>query len=440
MKYDISPQYKSIIWASLYLLASALPLLVLIAAPGPSKISFWWDFSIALGIGAATLVFLMPVLTARFKLISGPFGIDIIYYFHRQISFVIAGLVIIHPVILFITEPLLVYELYQSISGAMLSGFIAAIAIVSQIVISAGRCWLNIEYDTWKRIHLFLATTAMVSILFHLVSANYYTGTELLSGVFTVFAILWLFSLVNVRIVRPIRLIKRPYYIESVENIGSNAWNLNLLPDKHSGIRFDAGQFAWITINNSPFALKEHPFSFSGSSDEQKLTFSIKEIGDFSSTIKFQKPGTRVFVDGAYGVFTYERYPASGYVFIAGGIGIAPMMSMLRTMADRGLNQELILFYGSRSEETAIFSEDLESLKSRLNLRVIQVFSNPSDNWEGDTGIIDYSLLSKYISGTYQHYHYFICGPELMMRCVEDSLHKIGIPYKNIHSEIFNLV
>lgn len=440
MKPAVTPRFKSLIWASLFVLASVIPLLVLVIEIGPSKISFWWDFSVALGIGATTLVFLMPVLTARFELISGPFGIDIIYYFHRQMAYVIAYLVVAHPVILFSIEPLLIYELYQPLSSVMLSGLIAALAIITQIVISIGRSWLNIEYDNWRLMHIILAVTALVSILFHIRSVNYYTGTELQAGVLTIFAVIWFFSLVYVRIFRPIRQIQHPYYVDSVENIGSNTWELNLTPGNKDGIRFDAGQFAWITIGNSPFALREHPFSFSSSAEDQKLTFSIKELGDFSSTIKFQKSGTKVYVDGPYGVFTYQRYPAPGYVFIAGGIGIAPMMSMLRTMADRGLNQELLLFYGSRSEETAVFSRDLENLKSKLNLRVIQVFHEPSDSWEGDKGMVDYSLLSKYLTGAHQHYHYFVCGPELMMRSVEDTLRKIGISNKNIHSEIFNLV
>jgi 3-phenylpropionate/trans-cinnamate dioxygenase ferredoxin reductase subunit len=180
------------------------------------------------------------------------------------------------------------------------------------------------------------------------------------------------------------------------------------------------GQFAWLTIGKSPFAIEEHPFSFSSSAvHPETLSFTIKELGDFTSTIKDVSVGERVYLDGPYGSFSIDRHNARGYVFIAGGIGIAPVMCTLRTLADRSDSRPLTLVYATRTLENATFLEEISASKTRLNLDVIHVLEDPLDS---------------------RGYHYFICGPDPMMDMVETALYKLGVPISKFHSERFNIV
>lgn len=117
-----------------------------------------------------------------------------------------------------------------------------------------------------------------------------------------------------------------------------DAWTLALEPDGWPGLKdFSPGQFAWLNLESSPFALSDHPFSISSAPTAlPRIELTIKALGDFTSQIGNTPVGLRAWVDGPYGVFTPDRYPdASGLVFVAGGIGITPVMSMLRALADQ---------------------------------------------------------------------------------------------------------
>lgn len=98
-----------------------------------------------------------------------------------------------------------------------------------------------------------------------------------------------------------------------------------------------AGQFGWLTVWGSPSKITGHPFSLSSSAavTDGRVDMSIRNLGDFTSEIDKVPVGRRVYLDGPYGAFTVGN-SADVHVLIAGGIGITPMMSMIRTLADRG--------------------------------------------------------------------------------------------------------
>jgi len=202
-----------------------------------------------------------------------------------------------------------------------------------------------------------------------------------------------------------------------------------------------AGQFAWLSVRSTPFALAEHPFSIASSAEQpHQLQFTIKELGDFTGTIKSIRPDERVYVDGPYGVFSIDYTAVENYVFIAGGIGIVPIMSMLRSLADRQAQEPVLLIYGYKSQQYITYKEELDALSSRLDLKIVYVLTAPEADWQGETGYIDYNLLVRYIPGIAANSHYYLCGPTAMMILTEQSLHKLGIPFTRIHSEIFTLV
>lgn len=140
--------------------------------------------------------------------------------------------------------------------------------------------------------------------------------------------------------------------------------SLFLQPQHPPAFAYSPGQFAWLSLRASPFALQEHPFSISSSpTGAGPLQFTIKELGDFTSTIGAIKVGEVAYVDGPYGNFSIDAHPvASGYVFVAGGVGIAPIISMLRALADRGEQRPLWLFYGNRRWEGVVFRAELDAL------------------------------------------------------------------------------
>jgi ferredoxin-NADP reductase len=116
-------------------------------------------------------------------------------------------------------------------------------------------------------------------------------------------------------------------------------------------------------------------------------------LGDFTNRIASATPGQRVFLDGPYGAFTADSASADMLVLIAGGIGVTPMMSIIRTFADKGDKRPLRLLYGSRTYDEITFREELELLAGRAQLKVVHVLRNPHEGWSGESGYVDVEIF-----------------------------------------------
>jgi predicted ferric reductase len=434
---------SAVFWLAVYLALVLTPLFVLLVGPTPGGVDLWWDFSIALGFAGLAMMGVQFILTARFKRATAPFGIDIIYYFHRYLGVVVLVVILAHPVILFIDNPALVDFLDPRIAPwHMTAGSASILALLALSVTSFWRKPLRLHYDGWRIAHSLLAVAAVVLAILHVREVGHYVGGPWKSALWTGIAASWIAVLGYVRIVKPWLLLRRPWRVAEVRLERGDAWTLAIDPVGHAGFTFEAGQFAWLTLRASPFAMREHPFSFSSSATLPKgrVEFTIKALGDFTRTIGSVAPGETAYVDGPFGGFTVDRHPAPGYVFLAGGIGIAPIVSMLRTLADRGDRRPLLLVYAYRRTERLTFREDLDALGDRLALDIVYVLEEPPENWTGERGRITADLLDRHLPGNRAQCVYFICGPAAMIQAMEADLSRLGIPLGRIHSELFDLV
>ena len=167
---------------------------------------------------------------------------------------------------------------------------------------------------------------------------------------------------------------------------------------------------------------------------------TIRNLGDFTSTIHNAVVGQRVYIDGPYGAFTIDRNPADMHVLIAGGVGITPMRSIIRTLADRGDKRPVILLYGSKDWEAITFREELEALKTRLNLTIVHVLQNPPGGWTGEQGYITAEMFKRHLPPPYADHEYLICGPGVMMDAIEKVLGELNVPLSKYHSERYSFV
>lgn len=438
-----SPVAVAAFWIGTYLFLTVLPLLVLLLHPIPEGRSFWTEFSVALGFIGLAMMALQFALTARINRIETSYGVDIILQFHRYISLVAFSFILIHPLILFVAQPE-TRQLLNFLQAPWRARFavLGTLALILLVVTSIWRKPLKIPYEAWRIAHGIFAVSALGLGLAHALGVSYYLGLFWKGVLWIAIALTALWLLIYVRLVKPGLMLKKPYLVEAVIPQRGNVSTLVLRPRGHEGMGFQPGQFAWITLDISPFRMREHPFSMSSSGERpERLEFSIKALGDFTNTIKDVKPGTKAFLDGPYGVFTTERYwDSAGFVLIAGGIGITPMMSMLVTACDRKDDRPFLLIYASQSWEDVTFREELDALKEKLDLTIIHVLRNPPQDWSGETGYVDKELLERYIPIHRGTRNYFICAAPKMMEQVEAALHDLGVPVANVHMEHFNLV
>ena len=428
-------------WIAVYLGLVLAPLFVLLVGTTETSAGLWWDFAIALGFAGTAMMGVQFMLTARFKRAMAPFGIDIIYYFHRYIAVVALGLILAHPIVLVSDNPaILGYLNPVRAPWQMTAGLASILALTALMISSWWRKGLSLHYDAWRRWHSALAIAALGLALVHIGGVGRYVAAPWKRALWTAIGLSWLGVIAYVRVAKPWWMLRRPYDVVDVRPERGDAWTVVVRPRGHQGFGYHPGQFAWLTLRASPFAMREHPFSISSVPVASgQLEFTIKELGDFTSTIKTVRFGETAFVDGPHGAFTIDRHQAPGYVFIAGGIGIAPLMGMLRALADRGDTRPIILFYAYRRWERLTFREAIETLRSQISLRVVYVLGEPPERWEGETGLIEAAVLSRHLPSDRGHFHYFICGPEAMTQAVERALHGLGVPLRQLHTELFDM-
>jgi len=172
------------------------------------------------------------------------------------------------------------------------------------------------------------------------------------------------------------------------------------------------------------------------------IASTIKQSGNSTATIGQTQVGDRVAVRGPFGRFCHLLQPQeSDLVFIAAGVGITPLMSMLRYMRDSDEWKPVLLIYNNRTERDIIFREELDEmiLAADSQLSVVHVLSQADDDWDGARGRVDRELILRRLGAGISEKAFYLCGPPAMARDVIPVLHELDVPAGNIHTEQFAL-
>ncbi|GEJ56757.1 ferredoxin reductase family protein [Anaeromyxobacter diazotrophicus] len=435
---------RSALWVALYALLAFQPILVLLAAPSEGRGGFGRELSSALGFLALSTMTMQFALTARFQWLAPPFGTDLVYAFHRAMTWVSLGLAVLHPLALLGRDAPAALG-WLTVAGAppaIAAGVLALYALAALLVTSLFRRGLRLPYEPWRAGHGLLAVAALALGALHALRADRLLARPVERVAWLAWTLAWGLLIVRVRLAKPLVLLRRPWVVREVRPEGGRVTTLALEPDGHPGVRFRAGQFVWLTLFGSPFGAREHPFSISSSSQgAPRLELTVKEAGDFTRRVAAElRPGARAYVDGPFGSMTLDGFPdAEGYLLVAGGAGIAPCLSILRTLADRGDRRRHVLVYGTGRWEATPFRETLRELAGRLRLEVVHVLEHPPEGWRGERGLVTEEVLGRHLLRDLR-VTCFVCGPPGMMDVVERALVRLGVPVGDIHSERFDLV
>jgi predicted ferric reductase len=430
-------------WLAVHLLVALAPLALCFSQLKPGR-GFLVDFSVALGFVALSVLGLQFALAARFSRSSAPFGIDAVLAYHRQISFLAVLAAFGHPVLLFLASShyRALFDLLHDPLRAKLA-WLSVTALVVLMVTSIWRRALRLSYPVWHVLHSALGVVIVLAALGHAFLVDYYFSEPLVRLVWALYGAAFLWLAVWVRLVKPLRLRRSPWRVVELWPEPGGSLTIGLEPARRHGgheFSFRAGQFAWILPSRNPFTVTYHPFSMSSSALRARVEFTIKQVGDFTGSLRQLKVGDRVYIDGPHGSFTLEQNPGMGYVFIGAGVGVTPFLSMLSTLADQGDRRPCWLFLANRYEDQVTGVRQLARLQGRLNLRVVHVISRPSEQWRGERGRIDAGMFDRHLPLERRSLQYFICGGEEMVRSVERDLGSLGIPADRVHSEQFGMV
>jgi ferredoxin-NADP reductase len=166
-------------------------------------------------------------------------------------------------------------------------------------------------------------------------------------------------------------------------------------------------------------------------------------VGDFTSTIGRTKPGDTAAVHGPFGRFSYALHPRErDLVFLAGGIGITPLMAMLRHMRDTRDTRSVTLLYANRNEDQIVFREELNDIAAGQwpVLDLVHVLSRPEGDWRGESGHIDRDKIEKFCGQNLGTKVFYVCGPLRMSTALISTLRDMGVPDQRIRREIFSFL
>ncbi|MDW7650202.1 MAG: ferredoxin reductase family protein [Bacillota bacterium] len=368
--------------------------------------------------------FVQFVLASRIKLLEKGFGQDKMIGLHRLLGRIALGFLLLHPFFFFLYQGEVVVEnVFRVIGIVILLGLIVTAAVASLYK------KLNLPYELWLHVHK-VNYVLFPLVLIH-VFYNALPGT-LLYYLWVAFAVLFA-ALILYKVLREIIIRKVPYEVVEVKKEAKDIWSLYF---KGRPLPYDPGQFMYLRLVRNGKVSSSHPFTISSSPTRELLSVTPKELGDFTATVKDTQVGDQAYIDAPYGVFSYLNYDCKKMMFLAGGIGITPFMSMLRYMYDKKSEKPVTLLWGNKNEEMLCFQEELNRMEREMkHLKIVYVMSRQED-WPGETGRIDRKMIEKYTENM-SDYDFFVCGPPPMSKAALEALGEMGIPQKKIHHELF---
>ncbi len=200
---------------------------------------------------------------------------------------------------------------------------------------------------------------------------------------------------------------------------------------------FKPGQYLRITLEGKQTLTR--CLSISSSPTETGYLEVTKRItqSDFSQILNEVKPGYQVDLSYPLGTFTFaDEYKK--IALLSGGIGITPLRSISRYVADKGLATDVCLIYSNRAEEEIAFRSEFDAMhKSVPSFKAVHTLSRPEPEWLGRKGRIDAGLIKQEVPDYFER-HFFVCGPPQMVESLCAILrHELNVPESQVLSENF---
>lgn len=229
--------------------------------------------------------------------------------------------------------------------------------------------------------------------------------------------------------------------VQSVMDTGKQAKIFRFVSEDGYLPPFEAGQYINL-FTQIEGVRTSRPYSLSSSPKQRayyEITVARTRDGFVSDYLLDQvKLGDRFTANGPAGVFRYQPvFHSKKSLFLAGGSGITPLLSMTREILDAGLDRDVVMLYGCRNPEAALYHEELTAYTAAFpNFRYHLMVSDPVENWDGERGFLDEALIRRLVPDFAQRTSY-ICGPQVMNDFCKSALEAMGVPEKKIRREMF---
>ncbi|CAB4633786.1 unannotated protein [freshwater metagenome] len=430
-----------------------IPLLAMIADGAASNLNssyLWINFVNRFSaLSGTALLLLHLILVARVPWIEAIVGLDRLTGAHKQLGKPLLYILSIHVATAIWASAdqngidlwqglMLLVAHYQEMLIALVGFGLMIIVTVSSI--NAAR--RKLSYEAWYVIHL----TSYIAVLLA-IPHQFEFGSEFLAQPWlsTYFVALYIFVLVNVvwfRSLHPvIQSLRLGTKVTKVEPTTNNATSVYVSAKNAKPFNFKSGQFYMVRVMTLLDFWKPHPFSASSSSGEKYLRFTIGKRGDFTERMQSIKLGTRIVLEGPYGIFTEAKRTKQKVTLIAAGIGVAPIRSLAQQLASKP--NDLTILYRANNARDATLAKELVDISSEKghNLHVLTGERSSKVPWlpssvTDASDLPDYALLTQ-LAPDILNSDVYVCGPTQWTNEFVATLKKLAIPKSQIHVEEF---
>ncbi len=421
----------------LYLLLIILPVFL---AYGKNYDDFTGDALMAtgntIGLIAFSILVMQFVLAARFKFLDRIYGLDNVMVFHKWMGIIAFLLILLHPILLSLSYGSWFLFAFDT-SWQVNLGKATFVLLLILIFMALFYRMLRLDYNIWKWLHKLAVAVLIMGFLHSFLIGEHMRNPGLRIYWITIFSIGIIIFLYRNLIV-PFTG-KYKFTVKSVQHETANCWQITLSPtNAKQTFSYLPGQFGFLTLKRPGRKSEEHPFTISSSPTAgSTVEFTIKESGNFTNTIGQTRSGDIALIEGPFGRFSHLMYPDNPLLFIAGGVGVTPVMSMLRYIRDTGDNRKVVFLYGVRQEENIIFKDELNKMPDNIN--IVYIASRADGICTCEKGHINSELIKKQAADIIKMAHVYLCGPPCMMTAVLTELHQLDISPKRIHYEKFSI-
>lgn len=383
-------------------------------------------------LGAVLLSFTF-ILSSRLNFLEKYFGaLDKIYKKHHLYGFISFLLLISHPILLALQaiSQSLSFKIYflPSNNIAYSSGIIAIYLLIIFLLFTF---LIKLPYHSWYFSHQFMGLIIFF-VLFHTLFINSDLSRFAPLKIWIIF---WLSVALFSYLYKKFFYTKfGPKYHYAVKKIVNNNGLLDLyLKNTSSPLKFHPGQFVFLSFQQKGINQEFHPFSILSTPNSPDLHFAIKIYSDYTASLMDLQENSPVIVMGPYGRLYDALDRNEKLVFIAGGIGITPLISLIETQLEAEKNSQMTLFYSNRNPDSAFYHQNFQNLsRKNKNFKYYPVFTDTDPRLSASKIL---SQVSNFSSSAF-----IICGPPVMITSFKNQLLALHIPLKNIYYEDFSLI
>lgn len=223
----------------------------------------------------------------------------------------------------------------------------------------------------------------------------------------------------------------KKYRISSMKDLSASVRSYRLDP-LEGRIEFTPGQFAFLHIlDESGASVVKRPYSIASAPEEEQLELCIKLVGgELTGRLEKLNAGDVVGIEGGLGHFDFAGQKKAA--FIAGGTGIAPIISILRHVVKSGAEGNYMVFYSVKTKDNILYRDELTRLGKHPGIKVIITLTR--EEWEGHTGRICHDLIRQYVPDG-EEYSWWVCGPMGLIKAMKECLLSLKAEPENIKLE-----